>query len=66
MIDLQKYGITGTPAVVHNPSYEVLFEANPAAIGGGIFVLAFAGVLTYLCVNSDRKVKAEYALSGRK
>ena len=37
-----------------------------AAIGGGIFVLAFAGVLTYLCVNSDRKVKAEYALSGRK
>jgi ferrous iron transport protein B len=37
-----------------------------AAIGGGIFVLAFAGILTYLCRNADKKVKAEYALSGRK
>jgi len=34
-----------------------------AAIGGGIFVLAFAAVLVYLCVNADRKVKADYALS---
>ena len=34
-------------------------------IGGGIFVLAFAAVLVYLCVNSDKKVKAEYALSGK-
>ena len=37
-----------------------------AAIGGGAFVLAFAAVLTYLCVNSDKKLKAEYALSGKK
>ena len=36
-----------------------------AAIGGGLFVLAFAAVLVYLCVNSDKKVKAEYALSGK-
>ena len=36
-----------------------------AAIGGGIFVLVFAGVLTYLCIISDKKVKAEYALSGK-
>jgi ferrous iron transport protein B len=28
----------------------------PAAIGGGAFVLAFAAVLTYLCVRSDKKV----------
>ncbi len=35
-------------------------------IGGLIFVAAFAAVLAYLCVNSDQKVKADYALSGRK
>ena len=34
-------------------------------IGGGIFVLAFAAVLVYLCVNADKKVKAQYALSGK-
>ena len=37
-----------------------------AAIGGGIFVLAFAAVLVCLCANADKKVKAEFALSGRK
>ncbi|MBQ7415817.1 MAG: ferrous iron transporter B [Oscillospiraceae bacterium] len=37
-----------------------------AAIGGGIFVLIFAAVLTFLCLNSDKKLKAEYALSGKK
>ena len=25
-IDLTKYGITGTPEIVYNPSYELLFE----------------------------------------
>ena len=25
-IDLSKYGITGTTEIVHNPSYELLFE----------------------------------------
>ena len=25
-IDLNKYGITGTTEIVHNPSYEMLFE----------------------------------------
>ena len=34
-------------------------------VGGGIFVLAFAGILVYLCLNADKKVKAEYALSGK-
>jgi ferrous iron transport protein B len=33
-----------------------------AAIGGGIFVLAFAGVLTYLCLKADKSVKTESAL----
>ncbi len=36
------------------------------ALGGLCFVLAFAVVLVYLCVNADKKVKAEYALSGKK
>jgi len=34
--------------------------------GGLCFVVAFAAVLVWLCVRADRKVKAEYALSGRK
>ena len=34
-------------------------------VGGLFFVLAFAAVLVYLCVNADKKVKAEYALSGK-
>ena len=25
-IDLKKYGITGTTEIVHNPSYEMLYE----------------------------------------
>ena len=36
-----------------------------AAIGGGIFLLAFAAVLTVLCIRSDRNLKAEYALSRK-
>ena len=35
-------------------------------IGGGIFLVVFAGVLTALCIRSGKKVKAEYALSGKK
>ena len=35
-----------------------------AVIGGGIFVLAFAAVLTYLCVRADRKIAAQYAMKG--
>ena len=37
-----------------------------AAVGGGLLVLAFGLVLIYLCVNANKKVKTEYALSGRK
>ena len=35
-------------------------------IGGGLFVLAFAAVLIILCIRADQKIKAEYALTGRK
>ena len=27
-LDLTKYGITGTTEIIHNPSYEALFEAE--------------------------------------
>jgi ferrous iron transport protein B len=37
-----------------------------AAVGGGLFVAAFAGVLTALCLRSDKQVKAEAAVSGRR
>jgi ferrous iron transport protein B len=35
-------------------------------VGGLIFLVAFAAVLVYLCIRADKKVKSEYALSGRK
>ena len=35
-------------------------------VGGLIFVVVFAAVLTWLCIRSDKKVKAEFALSGKK
>ena len=34
-----------------------------AAIGGGVFVLVFVAVLTYLSIRSDSKLKKEYALN---
>ena len=34
-IDLTKYGITGTTEIVHNPSYEVLFEEETKASNEG-------------------------------
>ncbi len=30
-IDLSKYGITGTTEIVHNPSYETLYEEETKA-----------------------------------
>ena len=35
-------------------------------VGGLLFVITFAAVLTWLCIRSDKQVKAEYALSGKK
>ena len=35
-------------------------------LGGLIFVLAYGAALAWLCVRSDKKVKAEYALAGKK
>ena len=35
-------------------------------LGGLIAVLVMVAIVVYLCINSDKKVKAEYALSGKK
>jgi ferrous iron transport protein B len=36
-----------------------------AAIGGGIAVLIFAGILTWLCIRSEQNLKKENALSKK-
>lgn len=35
-------------------------------LGGLTAVLVMAAAVTYLCINADKKVKAEYALSGKR
>ena len=50
-IDLTKYGITGTTEIVHNPSYEMLFEeeTNPNLEGfdkGQVSELGAVNVMT--------------------
>ena len=35
-------------------------------LGGLVFLAVFAAILVFLCVRSDRKLKEEYALAGRK
>ena len=35
-------------------------------VGGLIAVAVMAAIVVYLCVNSDKKLKTEYALSGKK
>jgi len=39
---------------------------GPGFVGGLIAVAVMVGIVVYLCVNADRKVKAEYALNGKK
>jgi hypothetical protein len=34
-------------------------------VGGLLFLLAFAAVLIYLCVNADKKIKNDYAISRK-
>ena len=35
-------------------------------VGGLVAVVVIAGAIVYLCANTKRKIKAEYALSGKK
>ena len=50
-LDLTKYGITGTTEIVHNPSYELLFEeeTKPELVGyekGQVSELGAVNVMT--------------------
>ncbi len=62
MIDLQKYGITGTVEIIHNPSYEALFEAemDPSLTGyekGQVSELGAVNVMTGIYTGRSPKDK---------
>ena len=61
-IDLSKYGITGVTEIVHNPSYEVLFEAemDPSLEGfekGQLTELGAVNVMTGIYTGRSPKDK---------
>ena len=61
-IDLSKYGITGTTEVIHNPSYEALFEAemDPSLEGyekGQLTELGAVNVMTGIYTGRSPKDK---------
>ncbi len=62
MIDLKKYGITDTTTVIHNPSYEALFEAemDPSLEGyekGQLTELGAVNVMTGIYTGRSPKDK---------
>ena len=61
----------GTGFTVGFLVYQIGTLITTGSLGAGFasglcFVLAFAAVLTFLCARSDRALKEEYALSGKK
>ena len=61
-IDLTKYGITGTTEIVHNPSFEMLFEeeTNPNLEGfdkGQVSELGAVNVMTGIYTGRSPKDK---------
>ena len=61
-LDLTKYGITGTTEILHNPSYEVLFEAemDPSLEGfekGQLTELGAVNVMTGIYTGRSPKDK---------
>ena len=62
MLDLTKYGITGTTSIIHNPSYEALFEAemDPTLTGyekGQLTELGAVNVMTGVYTGRSPKDK---------
>ena len=62
VIDLSKYGITGTTEIVHNPSYEMLFdeETRPELEGyekGQVSELGAVNVMTGIYTGRSPKDK---------
>ena len=61
-LDLTKYGITGTTEIIHNPSYEALFEAemDPSLTGyekGQLTELGAVNVMTGIYTGRSPKDK---------
>ncbi len=61
-IDLKRYGITGTTEIIHNPSYEALFEAeiDPSLTGyekGQVSELGAVNVMTGIYTGRSPKDK---------
>ena len=61
-LDLTKYGITGTTEIIHNPSYEALFEAemDPSLTGyekGQLTELGTVNVMTGVYTGRSPKDK---------
>ena len=61
-LDLTKYGITGTTEIVHNPSYELLFEeeTKPELVGyekGQVSELGAVNVMTGVYTGRSPKDK---------
>ena len=57
-LDLTKYGITGTTEIVHNPSYELLFEeeTKPELVGyekGQVSELGAVNVIQANAVHTE-------------
>mgnify|MGYP001157823523 CR=1 FL=1 len=68
-IDLSKYGITGSTEIIHNPSYELLFEEETSSKNEGYEVgkeseLGAVNVMTgiYTGRSPKDKAKKKYAL----
>ena len=62
-INLSKYGITGTTEIVHNPSYELLFEEETKAglegfEKGQVSELGAVNVMTGIYTKSTVNFKA--------
>ena len=66
-VDLSKYGITGATEIIHNPSYELLFEEETKASNEGYEVgqeseLGAVNVMTG--IYTGRSPKDKYIVSG--
>ena len=62
-LDLTKYGITGATEIIHNPSYEVLFEAemDPSLEGfekGQLTELGAVNVMTGIYTGRSPKTSS--------
>ena len=65
-IDLTKYGITGTPEIIYNPSYDDLYKAEMSIEFAFSMTLKMAGVYDrLLLLDSFRSLAIEKDLLAR-